>query len=434
MFVQYIPKKAAAGATITWSQQWRFNVADKELTAGVLGTADGIDVGAPTLTESDGNMQIVSNKLSITGQTTPALWALKLQDLTGITQVFATGAFAKGVTGATKDIHVGLSYSTNGLRVRSYNIEIATSIIEVDHTSGGRFLGSFTGTYDVAVVAGGYNTSKVPYVSGDTKANYRNGCLGFIKGGAFTDWTLVTVGINSVIVLQSNFYGGIEVWDKNSDVDGFGIPDPSSHTYDAIMDLGYCDLFTEGSPPVALSSHTMDVGSGTWSNTNFDVVTGNVAECSTAGETTFDCSESDPIITCAVTIHATKTDTGGIVYRYTDSSNYWYVEVDSGSNLLSIIENNTGTPTTRASTSYTFNASTTYHLTINVYGDSMQTVAVNGSHALSYSTTNTFNETVTNVGLKDTATVNLQFDGFRVWPRTNAAYASNFNTPISELA
>jgi len=141
--------------------------------------------------------------------------------------------------------------------------------------------------YKFVTLLGGFDTSGNLYKTGDTVANFKRGFFFLVKGGAFTNYTLlfnnsVSDATETVYATQSHITTA-----QSLTVDDAKIPiTPISS---AIFQPFSLDTFT-GSNGDVLTAHTMDVGAG-WTkrvaDSVFDIDT-NTAELETDG--------SDPLI------------------------------------------------------------------------------------------------------------------------------------------
>ena len=77
----------------------------------------------------------------------------------------------------------------------------------------------------MAIVCGGYNSSATPYTTGDTKTDFTFGTSIYIKGGVYTNWTLLA---RTTPQVAATVYFSAMTKIANSLIDDVKIPDVDS--------------------------------------------------------------------------------------------------------------------------------------------------------------------------------------------------------------
>lgn len=294
-------------------------------------------------------------------------------------------------------------------------------------TPSGTAVGVYTALTDyyTAIVSGGYNSSGVPYQTGDTKADFTYGMAWYVKGGAYTSWTLMwkneTYSIPGYLFVIDNDAGDVD------NISNLLIPQID---FSDILQPTHLSLMGSNGE---LSAYTPDVGP-TWTENigDWDTAAG-VLQATALGIATFDASVDDVIYDVKVTTPGAGVTQGGLVCRGSDytggSEDYWYVGITPGTagtdtNLWEI--NAGAAPVSRASADVDWAASTAYNIRVIVDGNAWWKVYSNGVEKLTYTAANNFNATDTQFGLRDEGNANFTFDVVGLWPRTSAAYDSAF--------
>jgi len=136
------------------------------------------------------------------------------------------------------------------------------------------------------------------------------------------------------------------------------------------------DTFTDING-TALNAHTMDIGTGwTHQNGTFQVQSNHCEVNSIAADpssiATTDVSAADLTIEGNVTFDITDASNysaGGLIFRYVDNNNLWFIGVDPQLNTLQIFERTTGTWTLRDGSTPTVNNGIEYALKVTTSGN-----------------------------------------------------------------
>ena len=153
---------------------------------------------------------------------------------------------------------------------------------------------------------------------------------------------------------------------------------------------------------------------------NWDIQA-NRANPDGAGIATWGVGKADVVIDCVVNGGAAGQP--GIVLRYTDANNYWYLQADRAANQLELHEMNGGVDTVRANVAAVINDNTDYTLTAVAHGQRI-TGCINKGSAIVY-TLAALNEGVTVHGLWSDNTV-CQFDNFLCFSRNGSYELDDF--------
>lgn len=406
-------------------------VANQSYTNGQVidTTAEGCVSGSLTTTVADGTLATASNKL-VSGNHSSSGWGECGVASNSISRVIGRAFFAtelpSALTTGLSLVSISNEQSINPAK-RLYQI-----VFDINYTNlsfavldgAGYFLefgyGQSIGAvnYNLIFVLGGYNSSGVPYKSGDTETDFTYGCSIFVKKTS-GDTTLIwktKYGNAANIFATSQTYNGINTFSN------LLIP---NYDFSAVLQPTHLSLFaTDGE----LSAYTPDVGSvWTESSGDWDTSSGKVVN-TMAGIATFDPSLTTGMYDVTVTMPASGTTAGGLVARYTDSSNYWYVALSVGSsNNVVLNEDSGGSVTSRSTASATLNASTAYAVRLIVSSTSPYwTTYIAGVAKNSYATVGS-QSTSTKFGLYDGGDINMTgFDVVGFWPLTSATYTSEF--------
>lgn len=207
------------GLGITYLLRATFTAANQSLIdAQVLDTVtEGVDTGSLTVQKNGKTISfdIVSNEVVFSAETSPAGLS-NITDTTGrsraiglalfgtflfdVTNQFLAGGFgwANNSNPNSGEFNLNFNVRNNGqIQARE------TGSVNVDITAY-----SSATEYQLCLIVGGYN-SKVPYQVGDIKANFTDGGRFYIKGGVYTNWTLLwmtTASTITTVYASINFF------------------------------------------------------------------------------------------------------------------------------------------------------------------------------------------------------------------------------------
>jgi hypothetical protein len=353
--------------------------------------------GTLTCVQTDGELSIVGGKLVFPVQTTPT-WA---------DQGYHTGSIARAAgTLILSQINVDLATKTVSATCqktaslasaqRQYELGFSNTDLNkwADDGIGGLQVGDFVAATDYQVL----------FVLRATGAHF------LIKGGIYTDWTLLWVDANGTAAV----FCGLSNYNASGTQEYFRIPaelwTPTPLASDSFDRANSTSFGNTDGAGVEESG-----GSGiAWTesfNNQLEIVS-NAAESISSGSNllTLETSETDVLIAARGTAVA-----GGyivIVGRYVDDNNFWSIYSYQTNGTLYLYEITGGTWTTRASDTATHTAGVEYVVTMIFAGDDI-TAYRNGGRA---SYTSSQHNTATKHGLA------CYTDGDRVlswacWPR-----------------
>ena len=398
--------------------------------AQVLNTiAEGVQKGQLTVVEVDGTLAIVSNECAFTAQVT-AVWG----DLGFFGEVLGGGGYTRSLGFAVKTA-VNLNVTDKRIKVPMWNdaagiVDAADYIYQYHMADTGILHGivyngaggiieapglcnySAMTDYELAIVLGGYDNNGVPWRTGQAATSYLYGASFFIRGGAFTDWTLLwrSASMNTVTLYpcMSN--------DKQvGTIDDFRVPDRS---YQVVLQPSNLSLYGSAGE---LSAYTPDVGGG-WTEDIGDWDTsGGTLTATVLGIGTFT-GLADCVYDTEITMPGAGTTAGGLVLRGADytgaSEDYWYVKCTpaTAGNDFELIEYAAGAATQRAVTDVDFTGSTAYDIRAICDGTTIDCFA-DGGDKISYASAAS-GQTATDFGLRDEGNGNMTFDKTALYPRT----------------
>lgn len=277
-------------------------------------------------------------------------------------------------------------------------------------------------TGNIAARIDGYYPSTVGVVAASTiyyiaVVMRSTGALLFIRGGAYTYPTLLWVGF---LGTGATRYPAIANRYAVMDIGFVGIPVPtwlpSPLVYDSFTraDGALGTSETSGPDGESVPARSWTTVSGTWA------VSSSKAVASSAGIVILpSVGSGDYAIQAQVTIPAAGTTSGGLVVRYTDTDNYWYIKITPGTagDDFFLIERNAGVETPRGSADVDWVAGNTYYINVVCSGTSEWRVFQYVLPSIVYTSVNTFNATATVIGLRDEGNSNFKFDNVIVYPR-----------------
>ncbi|MCP4493225.1 MAG: hypothetical protein GY820_38875 [Gammaproteobacteria bacterium] len=231
-------------AAVSYPLRANFNADNQTFTdEQVLDTeAEGVQDGEFLYhnDNGDGDYKIVSNQLELDVTSSSGNYETTLTDNNGQTKEF-------GLTGIVEN-ELGwiCGFADRNVPGNSGHLELTSYILSntVRLFVAGTVLytepASVSTGYKTAFVVGGYNSSGIPYQSGDTKADFLYGGSVFIKGNTFTNWTLI---YRTVKDLAATLYMGVQ-----AKIDG--------DTCDAVR------AFVYDSPPIIPNNIDTSVSTG----------------------------------------------------------------------------------------------------------------------------------------------------------------------------
>lgn len=403
--------------------------------AGDVETASSgsVETGALTVQEtSDGQVEVLSNQLKITGATA-----------SGYTQAVRSGATAF-VAGTPFKVKATPTFPTDTLYTISihddtgiHNPDTTGNVIlrirpsaaggfyvqgwdTVGNALDASFLLSTFGVstanqYEYCIVTGGYTSAGVPDVTGTYGWSvFRKDVTG---AGS---WTLVVTYPGSVDISAATRYAHISHWYQgiSTQFDDMVVADTDVSAA-AFTPTGYVfDSFTVGSD-TALASHTGET-SETWieyeGSWEAKAAT-DVAQCTFAPATAralVDFGSGDAFVEVDITRNSSFD---GILMRHSPSADT-FVVTRLTNTLHELYTSEGGSETQRSTASKTHTNGVTYHCTGRVQGNTMEAWC-DGGAKVSYSS-GVWNS-LTRFGFRTTST-SSRFDNFHMRPLTSADY------------
>lgn len=414
-----IIQKRAAAAGLTYLYELDFTSAtNQDFNDGdtLDTTAEGAITGTCDCKIIDGDMDIVSGVFEITGQTTYTVNDLALYGQTSMT--VSPGVCCRvDYSGSPGQHWQGWEQVNTHPYVNTPSVWNNASywIPGVTQMSCKTKTGSDT---SILLIVGGCDAANTGdyYIGGvDTLSNFTYGVMFLLKDNQRTSWQLMSVS-NTYNLTSSDYYN----MTVHQDVDIKKLKIPDSHNF--FTEVGtnlYVNVsrWSGNNGDLISSEYTPDVGSD-WPNDNFDIVPGGGAvHCNSASDSIIT-HNAEPIIVTKIKTPASGTTPYGLIYRHSDSSNYWYAKVTPGTGV-ELLEINAGSPTSRGSMTPTLSTSTTYLMTVNASGTDHHRVNLNG---FINSGGSSFNSTATGSGFKDEGTSNAEFGPMYLFAHTSSAF------------
>ena len=414
-----------SGVSLRYLLRATFDAADQGYAnAQVLDTvAEGVQDGQLTVVEVDGTLAISGNKCAFTAQATPA-WGDQGFYSQAITRALGRGLLATVNLNATnKSAAMGWAsiagvFGAAGDDYYFLFTESVTLTLGRDETPMVASYSALT-NYQLASVLGGYDAANgVPWRSGQAAASYLFGAAFFIKGGVFTNWTLLwRTSQDNAATLYALFSNYIAA----GTVDSFRVPDAD---LSAVLQPTCLSLFASDGE---LDAYTPEVG-GVWVEDigDWDTASGTL-KATTLGIATFT-GLADCLYDAKITTPAAGTTAGGLVLRVTDltgaSEDYWYVKITPGTagTDWELIEVVNGAATQRASGDVDWTAATAYAIRAICDGQDIACFADSGNK-ISYASAAS-GEAATTFGLRDEGNANMTFDNVVLFARTSSVYDS----------
>lgn len=325
--------------------------------AQVLNTeAEGIAAGQFTVNETDGVAALVANQLNLSGKA-GAAWNLGLYGATAVTRALGTAYLLRAQTDniTNKLWGFGLHDVNNDLDPanadHAFEIGVAGGIIQ---KNGDGLTQAQIGVlvvdtqYQFSVVLGGYDSNKQPWYTG-VAGSFLYGAAWFIKGGSFTDWTLLwrDVSQNTATVYPFISQNGTAFTVL---ADYLRVP---VHDYSAVLQPTVADWFT-GPNGQSLDAHTpnVQVGGGWTIHSGAFQIQGNEAICTNVpgapnAIVTSESGISDIFLRSTATLGI--NDYAAVVFRYVDQGNLWCYQIESASGGHVLYERTGAVWTARAS-------------------------------------------------------------------------------------
>jgi len=413
-----------------------FDAANQGFANGqVLDTvAEGVQDGQLTVVEVDGTLAIVSNECAFTAQGTPAWGDLGLVGEAlgggGFTKVLGRGLIVTFNLSTWEEM--GIGWHTAAAVTDPDNMPYAVQANATDgrlDLEGGTQIWSglaLNTDHKWIIVLGGYNATGEAWYTGQPTANYVYGASHYFYDGV--NWNLAwrdKADNTTPLYAIASMLDGVGTVELPS-----GIP---TADLSAVLQPVVDDTFTDANG-TSLDAHVKEVG-GAWTEQVGDWdIQGNKANPSgvdgQVDRATMDAAESDVLlrVTCNVGQSVTS-DKLGLILRWSDVNNYWFVWLEEIGDFLRLHEVNGGVTTLRAHVAATVNQNTAYDVVAIMDGQDF-TAFLDGGNRVAYGSA-ALNETETEMGLRSkqsgAITNNNQFDNFHVHARRSAIYDATLN-------
>jgi hypothetical protein len=249
--------------------------------------------------------------------------------------------------------------------------------------------------------------------------NRLSGYFAAVKGGFYTNWTLIWVGQTDA---TATLYGGVNSFDADLTLDNFRIPGIvnmttlASDSFDRAnsADLGTTD--GDGAAESGGSGKTWVEQVGTWeiASNRIRLQASDLVRSQTA---VVDCGETDVVLQAVV--NRGTAQFVGVALRYDVAETGLEVTLDGTAGNFEIYENVAGTRNQRASKAVAIAPSTDYDVQVHTFGNDIW-AWLNGANKVDYSNP-AVNNGATSHGVwtfgSGGSPGQSQADDFVVWPR-----------------
>jgi hypothetical protein len=416
-----------------------FNADDQSFVDGqVLDTvAEGVQDGSLTVKKTNAGavVEVLSNELKLIGAS-PLGWGdLGLYDTDVVTKTIGSTLLcqiqrvgpgmlawhdANTLAGSSASTEYSFYFTTTGdIRVYTDTGWSTTTLVAAGLT--------YSTWYEFALVLGGHDSSEIPWFSG-AGGTYNYGCGLYIKGGAYTTWTLLWRFLRGV----DNVYPQIQQYESTGRTcffDNLRVPDAD---LSAVLQPTCFSTF-DAANGTSLDAITPEVG-GAWTEQAGDLeILSNKCVANTYASNqvlaTVAAGVADVLCDAVLNTGDGGTTAGYLVLRYTDTTHFWLAGKTSLGSETVIYEKNGGSLTKRASAASPWVDSTDYDIRAIAYGQTIDGF-VDGGTKISYASA-ALNETATVHGVRlfeNTPNVAPTFDNFAVYPRTSSAYENELDS------
>ncbi len=355
----------------------------------VLGASQGVQSGSLTVVDTGaGTVKVVSNELELVGNGVSSAATCLFGG--AITKALGKAFFYTQDAGGNINTRFGLDsaaattaipdkYSVYRKTVNTYAFGVngGTEVAVADITA--------TQDYQLLLLLGGNDSNEVAWRTGQVESSFLYGARLLIKGGAFTTWTLLDI-------------------------------EPLGNTATLYPILNVLTVQTTTFDNILIPTNVLNV----------DAMFDPAYFSASPDEADHDTGVSDFVMEVIFTTPGAGTDPLDIRYRKAGTNDHWLVRVTPGTagTDIEIIEDNSG-EVQRASADIDWVGTTEYRVAIHVRGDNEQRVYVDGALKMTYTTTNTFNETETVIDLlKNSFTVDM----IAVHNKTDSSWDAEIST------
>lgn len=404
----------------------------------------GVATGSLTVVDtSTGTVSLTGTVNSIAGAAldTTGFYSPIIAGSTGTVAMFKDIDMSS-VTGQGLYFALNASASIANAQMRKHLIFAGGTTISAGDLVSAPTVGVYTNTtYQAALVNGGFNSSGVPYKTGDTLTDFTYGGHFFIKGGAYTNWTDIW---STKTYTLTNLYAAVnKAHSSTATIADMKVP---AVNIPSIMQPYALDTFA-GNNGDLLTAHTMDVGAG-WTkrvaDSVFDIDT-NTAELETdgsdplilpvTGRYVYIPTVADGITSLTVKCDATLNAKNGLMFRgkaegATGMNAHVYELRGDGTNCdeYEILYNNDGGTALYSNAAGTLVNGTSYALTVQHIGNTIRMYRA-GVKIGSDITSAVHNDgTWTGIYADTTSNTNTAFDTFSVHGVTTNGNGTSYNS------
>jgi len=258
---------APGTAFIEYDLSANFNAAANQTftNAQVLDASEeGVDYGSLTVVDAGaGTVKVASNLLEITG--TGSWDETGVRSTSGVTKALGK-AFIGTLTHNTNAASLfGLNTAAGIVRANGMAIEFsaadALTVTKDDKSATLVTVGAVVDatTYKLLVLQGGFDSSAIPFKTGDTVGNFTYGLHYFIKGGTFTNWTRIWLAPTDNTGTLYPYAQVLEAAAVNYDT----LLDPTNVlNVDTMFQPNFLDTFAGTNDDQLVSAHTPEVVGG----------------------------------------------------------------------------------------------------------------------------------------------------------------------------
>ncbi len=429
-----------------------FSVADFTATNGqVLYSTRGVQSGSLTVVDTaGGEVGVDTGQLKITGSGT---WdETGLRETGGVTKALGKAFFGKLTHNTLAASLLGLNNTTGIVRANGLEFEFDVSdnltVVADDASASHIVVGTVVDAteYKLLVLQGGFNSSAIPFYTGQTAADHKRGFHYFIKNGTFTTWTRAWISSTNNTTTLYPYAQVLEASAVNSD--DWYVPTLPLNV-DTMFQPLFLDTFNTGSGSLDARDADIDYdssGNG-WTQRVGDAdwrIDTNTAELGVVGTDpgnngTFryvyvDVGVGDFIFEADVKFDGGGSGINGVMFRGSAETgsgvNLWhYLLHTNGTEFLQEVDD--GSATTRDSAVHGAVDNTVYKITVIANGTTIR-IYRDGALKLEY-TSATFNQTATQMGLRAVATDDKAFDNVAIFPTTDPAWDAEISAKTGNV-
>jgi len=371
--------------------------------------------GSLVAVQTDGELSISGQQLSVPGQSTPAWGDLGIREEDGIARAAGRIWYAK-----FKRTSAGFG------PVFLFN-SVATVEFSGANTKHGIYFEDST-----TIRAAGGNSVDIATYSINTEYEVAvvlraAGAFLFIRGGNFLVWTLIYIYPPSDTT--ATLYAGMTNFSATSLIPTLRIT--ASSTFSPTPTVS--DSFDRGNS----SSLGSTDGSGAeesggdgfaWTEQagDLEIDTNQLSHTgSSPGGSGWVATIDSALSNCLIQmkmIHGTGSSNGGIILRFSDTDNFWLVSTSDSVDTFNIFDRVAGSYTNRATTAKTIDPATEYDLLVIAIDDEIQAYCDGGSRLVYSSASFNQTETVHGVRFDGGGSSEDAADDFVVWGRTHSDF------------